>query len=98
MMTTLSTDIFPDIRKKTWSDLPRKFHEAVRLAFPTYDSPRSIPNDKWEKLVVAYKTWHHIFYSDGLPFYLSPKDFPREKLPEILQHYLNDIALRIAQE
>jgi hypothetical protein len=97
-MTKLSTDILPNISRATWSGLPVALHKAGTLAFPTHQSPKSVSDDKWDKLVVAYKTWHHIFYSDGLPLFLPSKNFPREKLPEMLQHYLNDIVLRIAQE
>lgn len=93
-MTTLSTDTLTNLKRTTWSILPASLHEAGTLAFPNCKSPRTVPDDKWEKLAVAYKTWYHIFYSDGLSFSLSCKDFP----PERKQRYLNDIAVNIAKE
>jgi hypothetical protein len=92
-MTTFSTDAFT-VKRSTWSVLPVALHDAGRLAFPDCKSPRSIPDDKWKKLIIAYKTWHHIFCSDGLGYFLSLKDFPMERQ----QQYLNDIALSIAKE
>ena len=91
-MTRLSTVTIS--KRTTWSVLPASLSEAGKLAFPDCKSPISVPDDKWDKLVVAYKTWLHILYTDGLALSLSCKKFS----PEKQQKYLNDIALNIAKE
>lgn len=78
------------LRKTTWSVLPASLSEAGKLAFPECKSPRTVPDDKWQKLVIAFDTWHHILYSDGLAF-----DVKRSAAQQ--QQYLNDIAQKIAE-
>ena len=92
-MTTLTTDTFT-IKRSTWSVLPKALHDAGTLAFPNCKSPRSVPDDKWEKLVTAYKTWHHIFCSDDFGSFV----FFRGVSIERQQQYLNDVAVSIAKE
>jgi len=46
--------------------VPATLAEAGKAAFPKCKSPRSVPDEKWEKLVIAHRTWHHILFSDGL--------------------------------
>jgi hypothetical protein len=81
------------IKRTAWSVLPAPLEVAGRLAFPDCKSPRSVPDDKWNELVLAYITWHHILYSDGLSLTLLRCC---NRSSDHNQKYLNDIALRIA--
>lgn len=81
-----------EIKRTTWSVLPWSLQEAGQLAFPNCKSPRSVPDDKWEKLVLSFKVWHHIFYSDKLAY--SILNFSAERQ----QKYLNEMAMKIAQD
>lgn len=80
--------------RTTWSALPPGLMGAVKLAFPNRRSPKSIPDEKWDQIVVGYETWHYIFFSDRLFYRLPPDDQSHDKM----QQYLIDIVLRIAAE
>jgi hypothetical protein len=80
-----------DIKRTTWSKLPVILAEAGQLAFPECKSPRTVPDSKWQKLCLAYQTWHHIFYSDGLNYTVPLERSRRAK-------YLFEIAQKIAKD
>ena len=82
---------FSEMKRTTWSVLPAALVEAGQLAFPNCKSPRTIPDDKWTKLVVAYKTWYHVLYSGDL-LYNAPLESSTKA-----QRYLNEIASKIAE-
>lgn len=80
-----------EIKRTTWSVLPAALSVAGKLAFPECKSPRTVPDDKWEKLVIAYKAWWHVMYSDGLCYSIN-------RSTDEQQQYLNDIAQEIARQ
>lgn len=83
-----------NVPRTTWSALPAGLLEVAKLAFPNRRSPKSIPDEKWEQIVVAFETWHYVFFSDHLFYRLPPDDQSHDKM----QHYLTDIVSRIAAE
>lgn len=81
-------------KRTVWNSLPYVLAEAGQKAFPNCKSPRSVPDDKWNKLLVAYETWHHVFFSDGLS-YLIPM---HHRTAEQKQEYFMQIAEKIAND
>lgn len=84
--------------RTTWNALPAGLLEAAKFAFPNRRSPKSIPDEKWAQLMVAYGTWHYIFFSDKLIFRLLSDCSSEKMTDDKMTQYLIDIALRIAAE